>query len=276
MILRCDGCRDPAVLAAALERAWQQGALVGLAGAGEAERLAAALGPDPAALAGRLGLGPGVVVGSGGSSGARRWCVQPLAHLRAGAAATASWLQGCGIDPAACLHLNPLPLHHVSGLLPGIRARQWGASLRWLPPELLRQPAQLAAAVPLPRDRPVLLSLVPTQLGRLLADRHGRAWLAGCRLIWVGGAPLPAPLAAQARRAALPLSPCYGATETAAMVSALAPEPFLAGAQGCGLPLPDVRLRIGSGEALEVATGRLSPGFLEAGALRPLPLAPES
>jgi O-succinylbenzoic acid--CoA ligase len=58
------------------------------------------------------------------------------------------------------------------------------------------------------------------------------------------------------------------------MVSALAPEPFLAGAQGCGLPLPDVRLRIGSGEALEVATGRLSPGFLEAGALRPLPLAP--
>jgi O-succinylbenzoic acid--CoA ligase len=274
MILRCDGCRDPAVLAAALERAWQQGALVGLAGAGEAERLAAALGPDPAALAGRLGLGPGVVVGSGGSSGARRWCVQPLAHLRAGAAATASWLQGCGIDPAACLHLNPLPLHHVSGLLPGIRARQWGASLRWLPPELLRQPAQLAAAVPLPRDRPVLLSLVPTQLGRLLADRHGRAWLAGCRLIWVGGAPLPAPLAAQARRAALPLSPCYGATETAAMVSALAPEPFLAGAQGCGLPLPDVRLRIGSGEALEVATGRLSPGFLEAGALRPLPLAP--
>ncbi|MEB3255660.1 MAG: AMP-binding protein [Synechococcaceae cyanobacterium] len=274
MILRCDAGNDPAAVAAALERAWRVGALVGLAGAGEAERLAAALGPDPAALAGRLGLGPGVVVGSGGSSGARRWCVQPLAHLQASAAATATWLQACGMDPGACLHLNSLPLHHVSGLLPVLRARLWGASLRWLPPPLLRQPAQLAAAVPLPRDRPVLLSLVPTQLARLLADGHGRAWLAGCRLIWVGGAPLPPALAAQARRAALPLAPCYGATETAAMVAALEPERFLAGDEGCGRPLADVRLRLGDAEALEVAAGRLSPGWLEGGALRPLPLAP--
>jgi O-succinylbenzoic acid--CoA ligase len=121
----------------------------------------------------------------------------------------------------------------------------------------------------------VLLSLVPTQLGRLLAEDAGRAWLAGCRVIWVGGAPLPEFLAAAARRAALPLAPCYGATETAAMVTALAPADFLAGATGCGRPLPDVRLRTGADGALEVRTARLSPGWLEGGSLRPLPLVGE-
>lgn len=274
-MLRCGEGRDPADLAAALEGAWREGALVGLAGAGEAERLAAALGPDPAALGARLGLGPGVVVGSGGSGGARRWCVQPAAHLWASADACGSWLEARGIDPSACHHLDPLPLHHVSGLLPLLRCRRWGASLAWLPPELLRQPERLAEAVPLPLDRPVLLSLVPTQLGRLLAVDAGRAWLAGCRVIWVGGAALPAAQALAARRAGLPLAPCYGATETAAMVTALAPADFLAGVEGCGRPLGDVELRIGAGAALEVRTARLSSGWLEAGALRPLPQAAE-
>ncbi len=275
MILRCGEGRDPAEPAAALERAWRGGVLAALAGPGEADRLAAALGPDPAGLSACLGRGPGVVVGSGGSRGARRWCVQPLAHLEASADASAAWLMAQGLDPAACLHLNPLPLHHMSGLLPLVRCRRWGASLRWLPPDLLRQPERLAAAAPLPVDRPVLLSLVPTQLGRLLAADAGRAWLAACAVIWVGGAALPQGQAAAARRAGLPLAPCYGATETAAMVTAQAPAEFLAGALGCGRPLADVQLRTGAAGALEVRTARLSPGWLEGGRLQPLPMAGE-
>jgi O-succinylbenzoic acid--CoA ligase len=272
MILRCGAGADPAKLAAVLERAWRGGVLAALAGPGEADRLAAALGPDPAGLSARLGCGSGVVVGSGGSSGARRWCVQPLAHLEASADASAAWLRAQGLDPVACLHLNPLPLHHMSGLLPVVRCRRWGASLRWLPPDLLRQPERLAAAAPLPADRPVLLSLVPTQLGRLLATEAGRAWLAGCAVIWVGGAALPETQAAAARRAGLPLAPCYGATETAAMVTAQPPAEFLAGVVGCGRPLADVRLRTGAAGALEVRTARLSPGWLEGGRLQPLPV----
>ncbi|MFM8605457.1 MAG: AMP-binding protein [Cyanobium sp.] len=274
MILCTGAAAEPAALAQALTAAWNGGELVALAGAGEQGRLTEALGPDPAALAGRLGLGAGVVVGSGGSSGERRCCVQPLAHLEASADACGAGLAAQAIDPGACLHLNALPLHHVSGLLPLVRCRRWGAELRLLPPELLRSPPQLAAAVPLPAGRPVLLSLVPTQLGRLLASPEGLAWLAGCRVIWVGGAPLPADLAAAARRAGLPLAPCYGATETAAMVTALEPHRFLAGEEGCGRPLADVRLRLGVAAALEVGTARLSPGWLERGRLRPLPLRP--
>lgn len=275
MILGSGAAADPVALAQALTAAWRWGQLVALAGAGEEGRLAEALGPAAAGLAGRLGLGPGVVVGSGGSSGERHWCVQPLAHLEASADACGAWLVAQAIDPASCLHLNALPLHHVSGLLPLVRCRRWGAALRELPPELLRQPSQLAAAFPLPTDRPVLLSLVPTQLGRLLACPDSCAWLAGCRVIWVGGAPLPVDLAVAARRAGLPLAPCYGATETAAMVTALEPHRFLAGEEGCGRPLADVRLRLGAGSALEVQSARLSPGWLERGRLRPLPLRPD-
>ena len=38
------------------------------------------------------GMGPALVLGSGGSTGGRRWCLQPLAHLQRAAVATAEWL----------------------------------------------------------------------------------------------------------------------------------------------------------------------------------------
>ncbi len=214
--------------------------------------------------------GPALVLGSGGSSGGRRWCLQPLAHLQASAAACGNWLASQGIDPGRCLHLDALPLHHVSGLMPLLRSRCWDAELRWLPPALLRQPEQLPQACPLPAGRPVLLSLVPTQLHRLLASPEAIVWLRQCAVIWVGGAALTDDLAARARHAGLPLAPCYGATETAAMVCALPPARFLAGERGCGPPLSDVELRLeGAHGAIAVRCARLSPGWFEAGRLLP-------
>jgi o-succinylbenzoate---CoA ligase len=260
-----------------LEQAWAAGRIVPLTPREQGAELAAALGLAGAGAVLELlqrQWGAGVLVGSGGSSGRRRWCLQPLSHLQASAAATGSWLAAQGLEPAACLHLNPLPLHHVSGLLPLVRARQWGCGHRTIAPALLRDPAALAAAVALPADRSALISLVPTQLQRLMAVPAGLAWLRQLAVIWVGGAPLPAPTAARARAEGLRLAPCYGATETAAMVCALAPQQFLAGAAGCGLPLDDVELRLESGTgAIAVRTDRLSPGWLEQGELRPLPSA---
>jgi O-succinylbenzoic acid--CoA ligase len=267
----------PELQEATLTATWRVGGLVALAAASERRQLEAALAAlPPGALAGGLaGYGAGVLVGSGGSTGGRRWCVQPLRHLEASAAATAAWLREQGIDPARCLHLDPLPLHHVSGLMPLVRTRCWGAALRRLPPELLRQPAALAETCPLPQDKSVLLSLVPTQLRRLLACAAATDWLRRCAVIWVGGAALPADLASEARLQGLPLAPCYGATETAAMVCALPPARFLAGEEGCGPPLNDVELRLdGATGAVEVRTARLSPGWL-AGAEGVSPLLPE-
>jgi O-succinylbenzoic acid--CoA ligase len=110
-----------------------------------------------------------------------------------------------------------------------------------------------------------------------MAAPEGVAWLQNLAVIWVGGAPLPPWLAERARQAGLRLAPCYGATETAAMVCALPPERFLAAAVGCGPPLADVELRVstaradGEPAAVEVRCGRLSPGWLENGQLQPLP-----
>ncbi|QEY32841.1 o-succinylbenzoate--CoA ligase [Synechococcus sp. RSCCF101] len=213
--------------------------------------------------------GPGVVVGSGGSRGARRWCLQPLRHLEGSAGATAAWLRLQGLNPRDVCHLTPLPLHHLSGLMPWVRARSWGARCVRVPPALLRQPDALAEGLPaLPPadDRPRLISLVPTQLQWLLADPAGVRWLQGMAVIWVGGAALLPGQAEAARRHGMRLAPCYGATETAAMVCALPPERFLAGAPGCGAALADVALRLAPGTgAIEVACARLSPGWLQQG-----------
>ena len=107
-------------------------------------------------------------------------------------------------------------------------------------------------------ERAALLSLVPTQLARLIDHPQGLVWLQQFSVIWVGGAPLSAALASKAREAGLRLSPCYGATETAAMVTAQTPEDFLAAERGCGSPLVDVELRLEADGALQVRSPRLA------------------
>jgi o-succinylbenzoate---CoA ligase len=258
---------DRAALAAAVLERWGAGQIVALATHQEAAVLRAAL---PAAL--EAPWGPAVVLGTGGSSGGRRWCVQPLSHLQVAIDATAGWLRGLGLVPQQLELFNPLPLQHVSGLMPLLRARAWGAELRWLAPALMRRPAQLLAqASPTAPDRAVL-SLVPTQLQRLVDEPAGIRWLERFALIWVGGAALPAALAQRCRQLGLALAPCYGSTETGAMVAALAPEQFLQGVPGCGQPLPHARLRRDAcSGAIQIKADSLALGFLHQGLLEPLP-----
>ena len=260
---------DRAGLADTLQQAWQHGQTVAIAAPEEVEQLQAALpaGSDPS-------WGPAVVLGTGGSSGGRRWCLQPLAHLEVAVAGTAQWLEGLGLPPGQLELFNPLPLHHVSGLMPLLRARAWGSELRWLSPELMRDPEQLlAAASPCSRDRAVL-SLVPTQLQRLLELPAGMRWLDRFALIWVGGAALPSALAQRCRELGIRLAPCYGSTETGAMVMALPPQRFLAGVDGCGAALPHVQLRLDPGSgALQIQAASLALGLFQNGVLEPLPCA---
>ena len=261
--------------AAAILAGLEAGAVVALAGEREQASLEVALAQAEAApTANALAAsGAAVILGSGGSTGGRRWCLQPLSHLQASADASAHWLERLGLNPAAAVIVNPLPLHHISGLMPLLRARRWGVPHHPLAPALLRDPQALAATVPVSEQRPALVSLVPTQLERLLEAEAGRAWLARFALIWVGGAGLDPALADRARALQLPLAPCYGATETAAMVCALPPQRFLAGEVSCGEALADVHLRLDPAQgAVEVRTDRLSPGRLGPAGFEPLPL----
>lgn len=253
LMLRC----DPSELETCCQKligALQQGAWVQLQAAAVEQPLI------PEAL---LPEGPGVVIASGGTSGGRKHCLQPSRHLDQSAEATAEWLLRQGLSPTQSLVLNPLPLHHVSGLMPWWRSRCWGAEHVFLTSHLMRDPEALALwfqSCPGLGDRPVLLSLVPTQLKRLLDQPQGVYCLQRCAVIWIGGSPLSEPMAERARRAGLRLAPCYGSSETAAMVTALPPEQFLAGVTGSGSPLSDVQLRLGEAGAIQVKTPRLALG----------------
>jgi O-succinylbenzoic acid--CoA ligase len=266
LLLRTGG--DRADLAATLLQAWDVGQTVAIATPEEADLLEAALpAQSPPSW------GQAVVLGTGGSSGGRRWCVQPLAHLQVAVAGTAQWLQAINLEPSQLELFNPLPLHHVSGLMPLLRARGWGAELRWLLPAWMREPERLMAeASPGAPDR-ALLSLVPTQLQRLLDVPAGIRWLERFAVIWVGGAALPLDLAQRCRVLGIRLAPCYGSTETGAMVMALPPQRFLGGVEGCGAALPHVQLRVdASSGALQIKAASLAMGMLQQGELQPLPL----
>ena len=131
--------------------------------------------------------------------------------------------------------VDVLPAYHVSGLMARARcAATGGAHVAW-------SWKQLEAG-----DRPTLergrgdwvLSLVPTQLQRLLGSAEAVEWLREFKVIFVGGGPVWAELTDAAAGADLPLSLSYGMTETAAMVAALKPEEFLGGARSSGTVLP--------------------------------------
>ena len=218
--------------------------------------------------------GPGLVLSTGGSTGGPSLCLHPVGNLERSAQATAQWLRCISIDPTTALVWNPLPFHHVSGLMPWWRALQWDAAHVWLDPALMKQPDRLlerSVNHPAWGQRPMLLSLVPTQLRRLLAHPRGCRWLQAMDVIWVGGAGLPVDLAAASRAMGLKLAPCYGATETAAMVTAQWPRDFLQGGAGCGQPLEGVQLRVDRDGALAVRCDRLALAKVDpAGALHPL------
>ena len=210
-----------------------------------------------------LPSGLGVVIPSGGSSGGQGFCIQPRANLDASAEATARWLLGIGIHPQHSVLLNPLPLHHISGLMPWWRSRVWGAEHLPLEPAWLKQPALLWGRIDAladPAAVPRLLSVVPTQLVRLMEDPAGLECLKSCAVIWVGGAGLNSSCRAAARRERLNLCPCYGATETAAMVTAVSPQDFLEGMEGCGDALGDVDIQLDADGGLKVRTQRLAVG----------------
>ncbi|MBL9218331.1 MAG: AMP-binding protein [Opitutaceae bacterium] len=151
-----------------------------------------------------------------------------------------------------------LPLHHVSGLMAWMRCALTGGE--FLPLDW-REVA--AGARPVLAEKPdgCVISLVPTQLERLLQDEGAVAWLKRFRIIFLGGAPAWPDLLDRAAAQGLPLSLGYGMTETAAMVTALRPGEFLAGRRDCGPALPHATVRIGADDTIVIAGDSLFRGY---------------
>lgn len=107
--------------------------------------------------------------------------------------------------------LLSLPLWHVSGLSIVFRSLNGGGAIAVPGPDEILEEA-------IERYRPTHLSLVPAQLRRIMARRDK---LAGhsIKAVLLGGAPIPASLAAEAVMAGLPVYATYGLTEAASQVA---------------------------------------------------------
>jgi O-succinylbenzoic acid--CoA ligase len=163
-----------------------------------------------------------------------------------------------------CAHFNlrrvnavgVLPPHHVSGLMARVRcAATGGEYVDWSWKQLE------AGRRPVIKGGPWVISLVPTQLQRLIQSRTATAWLRQFEVVFLGGGPVWAELAETAAKARLRISLSYGLTETAAMVAALRPREFAAGARSCGRALPHARWRIGRGGVVRISGQSLFRGY---------------
>lgn len=172
---------------------------------------------------------PAILVRTGGTTGRIRWARHTWDTLTAAADGFLGFF-----GEAAASAVNVLPLYHVGGLMSVVRAMRGGGVVR---PADYRT---IGSSTGIPAGFTV--SLVPTQLHRLLEDPAAVHALRPAGRILLGGARADSKLLAAARRAGLPVAPCYGMTETGALVLALTPERFLAGDPGVGRALPHVEL----------------------------------
>ncbi|WP_062462809.1 AMP-binding protein [Demequina soli] len=187
------------------------------------------------ALAGRA---RGVAAATSGSTGAPREVLVPTAAIRASADLTARRLGG------EAAWLLAIPATRIGGAMVVARARIAGAALVEMPGGPFTAAAFAEATARMPAGRRHV-SLVPTQVRRLLDDPAGRDALASYDAVLVGGAPLP--------RGEEPanLVRTYGMSETSG---------------GCvydGAPLDGVRVRLRDDGRILLSGPTLADGYAD-------------
>ena len=203
---------------------------------------------------------PAIIIKSSGSKNTPKFCLHSINNLNESAYSSGTWLQEQGFILKNCLILNTLPFYHISGVMPLWRSKIWKCCYKRVPPDLLRNTKDLyesTIAIKILKNKHLITSLVPTQLNRLLADKNGIAWLKLFNLIWVGGATISSEAINKCLKEKINLSPCYGATETAAMITALKPSEFLTGNKSSGEPLNNIKLNINKYGLIQIKTKRI-------------------
>ncbi|MGD1872866.1 MAG: 2-succinylbenzoate--CoA ligase [Mastigocoleus sp.] len=182
-----------------------------------------------------------IMIPTGGSSGKIKFAIHTWETLNA---SVKGFIDYFGIKEVNSLCV--LPLYHVSGLMQFIRCFTTGGNLIVMPFKQLENidfssknsihyyinPCEL------------FLSLVPTQLQRLLQNPNYHQWLSHFKTILLGGAPAWEELLQKARYYNIPVAPTYGMTETASQIATLKPDDFLSNKTGCGKILPHAQVSI--------------------------------
>ena len=210
-------------------------------------------------------IGPAIILNSSGSSGKPRKCIHHLDNLNLSAKTSGEWLSKQGFELKNCLIFNTLPLNHISGLMPIFRSQVWECDYTNISPSLIKNTKELLSfTIKFNKGKKhFITSLVPTQLKRLLAEEDGIKWLKIFDLIWIGGASISKDIAKKCRKEKINLAPCYGSTETAAMVTSLKPKEFLIGYENVGEILTDTNIRINQKGLIEIKTERIGIELIE-------------
>jgi O-succinylbenzoic acid--CoA ligase len=158
-----------------------------------------------------------------------------------------------GVDPGD-RWLCCLPLYHVGGLSIVMRSVIYGTGV------VVHDGFEVErVADSLERDGVTLVSLVTTQLARLL---EAGTDLSGPRAILVGGGPVAVEVLEEASARGAAVVQTYGLTEAASQVTTLAPQDAQRKLGSAGRPLLTTHLRISDGEIL-VQGPTVAPGCLD-------------
>ena len=198
----------------------------------------------PLILSASVSLSSSIMIPTGGSSGQIRFATHTWETLMASVAGFKQYFQQDSVN-SFCV----LPLYHVSGLMQFLRSFTTGG-------KLVIQPFKQVESGEICQIDPseFFISLVPTQLQRLLQNSETTEWLSRFRTVLLGGAPAWGELLETARYHRIRLALTSGMTETASQLATLKPADFLAGENSCGEILPHAKITIHNhaGESLNV------------------------
>jgi O-succinylbenzoic acid--CoA ligase len=175
-----------------------------------------------------------IMIPTGGSSGKIKFAIHTWETLTASVQGFTEYFQLNSVN-SFCV----LPLYHVSGLMQFMRSFLTSGRLVILPFKELEfynltniNPSEF------------FISLVPTQLQRLLESPQLIESLSEFNTVLLGGAPAWDELLEKARFHHIRLAPTYGMTETASQIATLKPDDFLNGKINSGQILPHAQVTI--------------------------------
>ncbi|BAB77559.1 2-succinylbenzoate--CoA ligase [Anabaena sp. FACHB-709] len=175
-----------------------------------------------------------IMIPTGGSSGQIKFAIHTWETLTASVQGFTEYFQIKQVN-SYCV----LPLYHVSGLMQFMRSFTTGG-------KLVIQPFKSLELSQISQINPTefFISLVPTQLQRLLQNLELTTWLSQFNTVLLGGAPAWDELLEKAKFHNIRLAPTYGMTETASQIATLKPDDFLNGKINSGQILPHAQVTI--------------------------------
>jgi O-succinylbenzoic acid--CoA ligase len=175
-----------------------------------------------------------IMIPTGGSSGQMKFAIHTWETLIASVQGFTEYFQLKQVN-SFCM----LPLYHVSGLMQFIRSFTTGGKLA-----IQAFKDVESGKIFNIKQSEFFISLVPTQLQRLLQNPELTEWLSQFNTVLLGGAPAWNELLEKARFHSIRLAPTYGMTETASQIATLKPDDFLGGKISSGQILPHAKVTI--------------------------------